>query len=290
MWCVIGLFYLLSLLPISVLDFIGERLGRLLANKNRKRRKIAEINLGMCFPDRQPQEIKLMVEAHFEFLMRSIMHYGLIWWASEKRLARYLDLQGFDRIKQIQAKGENVIILLSHCTGLEFAVSAIAQKFPSSGPYKPFSNPVIDWLIARARQRFNDGQAFTRDDGLRPIIKQARQGRVIIYLADEDLGPDVSVFVPFFGVSKATIPVLGRLAHSCKATVLPAFSCYDKDSRQYKVTLFKPVEGFPTMDQQQDAELMNQMIETTVKSCPVQYFWTLKFFKTRPGDGSNLYQ
>ncbi len=288
-WIAVGIFYLVSLLPISVLDGIGVKLGRLLAKKNKKRFKIVKINLELCFPEKEAEEIDRMVIQHFEFLMRAIMHYGLTWWASEKRLQKYLDLQGFEQVKQLQESGHNIIILLSHCTGLEFAVSAISQQFPSSGPYKSFDHPVVDWLIARARTRFNDLQAFTRNEGLRPIIKQAKQGRVIIYLADEDLGPDVSVFATFFGINKATIPMLGRLAHSCKAKVLPAISCYDEQQHRYRVTLFPPLENFPTLEQQSDAELMNQMIETTVRSCPLQYFWTLKFFKTRPAGESKIY-
>ena len=288
-WIAIGVFFLISLLPIALLDAIGVRLGHLLVRKNRKRYEIVKTNLTLCFPDKGASEIEQMVISHFEFLMRSIMHYGLVWWASEKRLRKLLKLEGFEQVKQLQDQGQNVIVLLSHCTGLEFAVSAISQNFPGSGPYKPLGNPVIDWLVAKARQRFNDGLAFRREEGLRPIIKQAKQGRVIIYLADEDLGPDVSLFAPFFGIPKATIPVLGRLAHACKAKVLPAFSCYDPVKRHYKVTLFPPMAEFPTLDQQKDTELMNNMIESTVNSCPTQYFWTLKMFKTRPDNEQPYY-
>lgn len=289
-WFAIGCFYLLSLLPVAFLDVIGKWLGKLLASKNLKRRRIVMTNLQLCFPDKPLDEIEQMMLAHFEYLMRGIMHYGLIWWASEKRLQRHLQLEGFEQVSEIQQSGQNVIVLLSHCTGLEFAVSALSQQFACSGPYKPFKHPVVDWLIARARRRFNDLLPFSRDEGLRPIIRQARQGRVIIYLADEDLGADVSVFAPFFGINKATIPILGRLAQSCDAKVLPAISCYDPQKRHYRVRLFPAMQEFPVQNQQQDTELMNQMIETTVRFCPAQYFWTLKLFKTRPSGEARIYQ
>ena len=289
-WFALGCFYLLSLLPVALLDVIGQWLGKLLAHKNRKRRQIVMTNLKLCFPDKPLDEIEQMMLAHFEYLMRGIMHYGLIWWSSEKRLQRHLQLEGFEQVKEIQRAGQNVIVLLSHCTGLEFAVSALSQNFACSGPYKPFKHPVVDWLIARARRRFNDLLPFSRDEGLRPVIRQAKQGRVIIYLADEDLGADVSVFSPFFGVNKATIPILGRLAQSCDAKVLPAISCYDATKHRYNVKLFPAMPEFPTLDQQQDTNLMNQMIETTVRFCPIQYFWTLKLFKTRPPGGDKVYE
>jgi len=287
-WLGIGLFYLITLLPLPVIDKIGAILGRLLMRKNRKRYAIVKTNLSLCFSNKNESELEVMVARHFEFLMQSMMHYGLTWWASASKLQRLLQLEGFEKVNQLQQQGHNVIILLSHCTGLEFAVSAITRAFASSGPYKPFKNPVVDYLIARARQRFGC-RTFTREEGLRPIISDARQGRVIIYLADEDLGPGVSVFAPFFGVQKATIPVLGRLAKSCKAKVLPAISCYDQAAHRYRISLLDGLADYPQGDELVDAAGMNQMIEKTIESCPLQYLWILKFFKTRPEGETPLY-
>ena len=288
-WLGIGGFYLISLLPMSMLDKIGSVLGRYLMKKNRKRYDVVKTNLSLSFPDLSQVELENMVARHFEYLMQSMMHYGKSWWASDKRLLGLMQFEGFERIEQLQQEGQNVIVLLSHCTGLEFAVAAITSRFPSSGPYKPFKNDVVDYLIAKARQRF-DCRTFTREDGFRPIISDARQGRVIIYLADEDLGPDVSVFAPFFGVQKATIPVLGRLAKSCRAKVLPAISCYDQELRQYRVSLLQEIPGFPCGDELTDTVTMNEMIEKTVSKCPAQYLWILKFFKTRPDGQQGFYQ
>ena len=289
-WLGIGIFYLVSLLPMPLLDKIGAALGRYLMKKNRKRYRIVKTNLSLCFPDKSDRELEEMVAGHFQYLMQGIMHYGRIWWASNKKLLQLVQFEGFERISQLRKEGHNVIILLSHCSGLEFAVAAIASRFSSSGPYKPFKNPVVDYLIANARLRFDDCSSFTREDGFRPIISDARQGRVIIYLADEDLGPEVSVFAPFFGVQKATIPVLGRLAKSCRAKVLPAISCYDQKTHKYQVSLLREFPGFPSGEANNDAAQMNAMIEKTVEKCPLQYLWILKFFKTRPDGETGFYQ
>jgi lipid A biosynthesis (KDO)2-(lauroyl)-lipid IVA acyltransferase len=287
-WILLGLFFLFSKLPISWLDSAAVKLAAFLSNYNKKRFRIVKTNLGLCFPDKSENAIEEMVVRHFELLVKGLLHYGILWWASEKKLRKMINVEGFDQVKACQDAGKNVIVLLSHCTGLEFAVLAISSQFDASGPYKPFENPVLDWLIQRSRERFGD-QSFTREDGLRPIIKSARQGKVIIYLADEDLGAEVSTFAPFMGIQKATVPVLGRLAKACNACVLPAFSCYDENSHQYKVTLFPPAEDFPANEVNEDSRLMNQMIEKTIHSCPVQYFWTLKLFKTRPEGEAKVY-
>jgi lauroyl-KDO2-lipid IV(A) myristoyltransferase len=112
---------------------------------------------------------------------------------------------------------------------------------------------------------------------------------VLIYLADEDLGEKNSVFVPFFGVQKATIPVLGRLTKSCDAVVLPCVSCYEPENRRYSIRLLPEIKDFPSGDDVQDSASMNRAIEAAIMHCPIQYLWTLRYFKTRPPGEASVY-
>jgi len=292
-WLGLGVFALMSLLPIAVLDSLGERLGRVAAKKNRKRFAIVKTNLSLCFPDRTPEEIETMVYRAFEAQFRSLLHYcGIFWWP-EARLRRHINRQGFEQIEKYRAEGKNVIALLSHHVGLDFGGISIAMDYYAGTVYKVLRNPVMNWKMANGRLRFarrHGGELFVREDGLRPLIRATRKGAVLIYLADEDLGQQHSVFAPFFGVPKATLPVLGRLAQSCKAVVLPCYSCYDRDKRRYNITMLPPVTGLSASDDVQDATLMNQAIEKTVLACPEQYLWTLRYFQTRPEGEASLYE
>ncbi len=202
-------------------------------------------------------------------------------------------MSDFEQIDSFQKQGKNVIILLTHSVGLEFAVAAISMRFSSSGPYKEMRNPVIDWMIANGRLRFgkhSGSRLFTREDGLKPLIRETRNGKVLIYLADEDLGEKSSVFAPFFGVQKATIPMLGRLAKSCNAVVFPCVSCYEAETRSYSIKLLPKMENMPGADSEADSINMNKAIEAAVRHCPIQYLWTLRYFQTRPPGEESLYE
>lgn len=287
-WFGLMLFYFFSLLPLSVINAVGERLGDYAARKNKKRFHIAKVNLSLCFPDKKEAEIEAMVFEHFRAYLRSLMHYGLIWWAPPSRLDKYIDVEGFEKIDQLISQKKNIILLTCHNGGLEFTGVALAMRYACSGPYKPMRNELINWMIARGRTRFGT-IAYTREEGFRPLIRDTRKGRLLIYLADEDLGPDVSVFAPFFGVQKATIPVLGRLTGSCDAVVLPCIGCYDAARSKYIIRLLPQMEGFPTGDDVADAAAMNQVVEDMVAQCATQYFWNLRLFQTRPSGESSVY-
>ena len=287
-WFGLMLFYLFSLLPLSVINAVGEKLGEYAAKKNKKRFNFARINLSLCFPEKTQDEINAMVLEHARAHVRGLMQYGLIWWAPLSRLDKFIDVEAFEQIDQLLEQNKNIILLTCHHAGLEFTGIALSRRYACSGPYKPLRNEVINWVIARGRARLGT-IAYTREEGFRPLIRDTRKGRLLIYLADEDLGSDVSVFAPFFGVQKATISVLGRLTKSCDAAVLPCIACYDKERSKYVVKLLPKIENFPSGDDVSDATMMNKAVEDMISQCVVQYFWTMRLFQTRPPGEDSVY-
>lgn len=292
-WLGLGFFMMLSFLPVPILDWLGGQLGNIAARSNKKRFNIVSTNLSLCFPEKSSGEIEEMVKQNFQAQFRSLMHYCILWWRPAVSVRKRIHKSGFEKIEQYEQQGKRVIILLLHNVGLEFAIAGISMDYTSVGPYKPIRNPVLNWVIAKGRLRFgsaNGGEIFTRDDGLRPLIRKTRAGKILVYLADEDLGAERSVFVPFFGIPKATVPVLGRLAKSCNAVVLPCVCCYQTKSRRYEVTLLPELKNVPSGDDERDSLSMNKAIEQAIIKCPVEYLWSLRYFQTRPPGESSVYE
>jgi len=278
---------------MPVLDRVGNRLGEYAAKKNRKRFNIARVNLSLCFPAKSEQDIEDMVLEHFRAQLRSAMHLFIVWWRPVFMVRRKIVREGFDQIDHYRQQGKQVIVLLCHSVGLDFAVASISMDYNTNGPYKPMRNEVIDFMFTHGRSRFGakfGGKLFTREDGLRPLIKETRAGKVLIYLADEDLGGENPVFAPFFAEPKATIPVLGRMAKVCNAVVLPCVSCYDPEIRKYRVKMLPVIEDFPSGDDVVDSTAMNKAIESGVLECPSQYLWTFRYFQTRPEGEAPVYE
>jgi lauroyl-KDO2-lipid IV(A) myristoyltransferase len=291
-WIGLGVFFIVTLLPMVFIDWLGCRLGSIAATKNKKRFNIVKTNLSLCFPDRDNSELEKMVVKSFQAQFQSLLHYFILWWRRESTVRKKIQTTGFDQISHYQQQGKRIIILLVHNVGLDFAVAAITMDYSANGPYKGLRNPVIDWMMAKGRTRFgnkNGGKLFTREDGLRPLIRETRAGKILIYLADEDLGAENSIFVPFYGVPKATIPVLGRLAKSCDAVVFPCVSCYEKENRRYSVKLMPKMENMPNGDDEKDSTNMNKAIEQAINHCPLQYLWMLRYFQTRPEGHASVY-
>lgn len=292
-WLGLGLYFIFTLLPLPIIDRFSLWLGSVAASKNKKRFNIAKINLSLCFPDKADAEIEQMVVEHFQAQFRSVLHYFILWWRPEVIVRKRIHKTGFEQIAHYQQQDKKIIILFMHSVGLDFAGAAISMDHDVIAPYKRMRNPVIDWVLAKGRLRFgktNNNKLFTREDGLRPLIREVRAGKILGYFADEDLGEKNSIFVPFYGVQKATIPVLGRLAKACNAVVLPCVSCYEPEHHRYSIKLLPRIEELPSGDDETDCIYMNKAIETAIEYCPIQYLWTLRYFQTRPPGEASLYE
>lgn len=287
-WLGIGLLFIIAWLPDFVTALLSHVLGGYIAANNKKRRHIAKINLRLCYPDKSETEINAFLQTHFIEHVRALLTYPRLWFYPQFLLRRKLLVEGFEQIDSYRKQKRNIIILLSHSVGLDVAITSISMRYGANGPYKHLRHPVFDWLIANRRIRYG-GTIFPREDGLRPILRATRMGNPLVYLADEDLGNERSIFTPLFGIPKATIPVLGRLAKSCDAVVLPCICCYDRQQRRYKTTLLPPIENMRG-DDAGDTLAMNQAIEKTIALCPAQYYWSFRLFKTRPPGEASFYE
>lgn len=288
-WLAILCLWLIMFLPPVIQDKLANLLGYLARNINKKRRRIARKNIDTCFTDLTDEEKKQMLRDNFRHQARSVLSFGLFWWAPVRVLEKRIIIQGQNYIDASLKNGRAVIFMAAHSYALEAAVSATTMRYPLSGPFNPMKNKLLDWFVARGRQRHGTF-IYPRAAGLRPIIKDVRSGCTMFYLPDEDLGRDRSIFVPFFGTEKASVPVLGRLAKTCKADVLPTIACYDEQQHRFIVHVFPPLQDFPQGEDMADTLSMNRALEKLVQVCPEQYFWIMKLFKTRPDKTQKFYQ
>jgi len=122
---------------------------------------------------------------------------------------------------------------------------------------------------------------------MRSVIRTVKSGLPLYYLPDMDLGPVNSIFVPFFGVQTATIPMVSRLARVAGAKVMMAVTEMTDDG--YILHIEPPWQNFPGGSVEEDTARMNRELERWVLRMPAQYFWTHKRFKTRPEGEPSLY-
>ncbi len=285
---VLGFLWLFHWLPLGVQAAAGRALGRLLFHAAASRRRVALRNLELCFPEMPAEERRRLAKENFQWVVRSILERGLLWYASAERLKRLIHVEG--DIGFAAATAGPAMWLVPHFVGLELAGTASAlQPRRVVSMYQTQSNAVFDDALKRGRLRWNNGDLLPRHHNAMPLVKAIKRGMVFLNLPDMDFGERDAAFVPFFGVPAATLLAPSRLARSLGMRVQPVVVEMLPGGRGYRVRYLPPWTDFPTDDAEADTLRMNRWIESEIRRNPAQYLWVHKRFKTRPAGQPSLY-
>ncbi|MHB1512238.1 MAG: lysophospholipid acyltransferase family protein [Acidiferrobacter sp.] len=275
----LGVFWCLSHLPLPVLAFLGRILGGIGYGVLGSRRRVVATNLRLCFPEQSEAWRRRLARTHFASLGQGFFDVMIAWWASPARLSRLISFRGREHYDRALARG-NVILLAPHFAGFEVACLLSTER-PMVNVYRRLPNPVFEAAFRRSVGRFG-ATMITQQEGVRPVLKALKEGRVLFYLPDQDFGERSSVFAPFFGVPTITLHAVGRLARAVSAQVVPCYVWQKPRGRGYEIVFGAPLANFPSGDVLTDATATNRAIEEGVRERPEQYFWVHKRFKTRP--------
>ncbi|MDP5239368.1 lysophospholipid acyltransferase family protein [Uliginosibacterium sp. 31-16] len=280
--------WLFHWLPLRVQAAFGWLLGHLLYVLVAPRRRVVLTNLRLCFPELSETERRKLARRNVVAVTRSFLERGMVWWASEARIRRNVELRGLEKLQALQREGRAVIVLIPHFTNLDVG-NRLAMEVDCVSVYSAQNNKLLEKMLLHGRTRFGNQHLLSRQEGIRGAVKALKTGRPLYYLPDMDLGPRDSIFVPFFGVQTATVPGLPRIAKLAKAAVIPLIILAKPDAQGYVCEFGEVWENFPSDDPDADTARMNAFIESEVRKAPEQYYWVHKRFKTRPPGEPKLY-
>lgn len=283
----LAVIWLLHFLPLRLLAPLGRALGLAFYALGRERREVALTNIELCFPQWSEAERRRLARRHFQAFGRGVVEHGILWWSSKGRVQRLVRIEGLEHWRAVADRP--VIWLAPHFVGLDMGGIRLGSEYRVVSVYSHQKDREFDAVLYRGRTRFVIPELYSRQQGIRPVVKAMRQGLPFYYLPDMDFGERDSIFVPFFGVPAATITGLARIARLADAVVVPAVTRQLPGAGGYALTFYPAWRDFPSDDDERDARRMNAFIEERVREMPEQYFWLHKRFKTRPPGEARFY-
>lgn len=250
------------------------------------RRRVTLTNLRLCFPALTEQQRAQIARRCFRNIARGALDHSVLWLGTRDIVEQYIRVDGLEHLQA--AIGQPLILIAPHFVGLDAGGIRFNTLMRGISIYSTQSNPAWDAWLLKGRRRFNDPVLVARQGAdMRAVIRSVKDGLPLYYLPDMDLGAANSIFVPFFGVPSATIPMVPRIARIVGARVMMAVTEMTDDG--YVLHFEAPWADFPGESIEADTARMNQEIERWVLKMPDQYLWTHRRFKTRPAGHASVY-
>ncbi len=286
-WIGVGLATACAYLPWPWQQALGRVLGSMLHALARSRRRVAERNIALCFPELDAAAQATLVRRSFQALGIGLFEFARAWWGSVDPMRGSVRVEGLEHLDAARAGGRGVIIISGHFTTLEIAARLMCDYAPLAGMYRPHDQGAMEWAVKHGRMRYAQAM-FTRDE-LRPALKHLKQGRLLWFAPDQDTRRGESVFVPFFGQPAYSLTSTHQLARMSGASVI-AFAHERRADGGYTLRLSPPFEDFPSSDATADTARVMAAIEAMARQAPTQYLWIHRRFKRQPEGHGALYE
>lgn len=285
-----GLLRLFAALPLAWNRRLGTLLGGILAHTPNALRHCGAINLKLCLPELSDRERRHLLHAHLIETGKTILEMGPLWlWSAPRLRALMGETLATEPIDAALRTGKGVILATPHLGSWEMAGHFCAERWGLTILYRPPRLAALNGLMRRGRERCGGHAVPTDASGVRRLYEALSKGGVVGILPDQDPGESGGVFAPFFGVPANSMVLLGRLARKTGAPVFFGFCVRIPGSEKYRLQFMPAPEGIADADPSVAAAAMNRGVEAFVRSCPEQYQWGYRRFRTRPAGAARIY-
>jgi KDO2-lipid IV(A) lauroyltransferase len=264
----ISLFF--SFIPRYIKIFIGKYLGSFMYYILPIRKKVAEINIKIAFPDFNKSQINRMV-------LKSYQHYGilLIEFLSQKKNNIYNFLNPIDEITKKHLLDNNGHILMTaHIGNWELMVPIISKYKKIMGVAREQKNSGADKFIKENRS-FKNVTLITNKDSAKKMVSALLQKELLFLVCDQNAKSKGNK-INFFNKKSSFPKGPGHFYYLTKCKLLYGFCILKKD---YKYELIiRELNIKNNIEQKEEIiieinRLYVEILEDVIKKYPEQYFW-----------------
>lgn len=268
----LGLFRLLALLPLALLQRGGALLGVAvyLASGGYRRKLLANLATAGL-----PRRLRWRCAAHAG---RMVGELPWVWFRPRAELAARVHCDDLAVLDEAERAGRGVLFVTPHLGAFEVTARWYATRAPITVLFKPPKQPALARVLAAARNADGMQSAPTTLAGVRTLLRALRRGEAVGLLPDQVPGDGEGRWAAFFGVPAWTMTLPQRLAQASGAAVVLAVGERLGAGRGWRLRLER-------LDGPLTPEALNAAMERRILELPAQYLWGYNRYKRPVGAG-----
>ncbi|MCU7933574.1 MAG: lysophospholipid acyltransferase family protein [Candidatus Thiodiazotropha sp. (ex Dulcina madagascariensis)] len=284
------LWRLLSHLPLTWLHALGRFIGRLYIWFPNRERRIAGINLRLCYPELAGEDITILRDRAIEQMGCTFTEMAAIWFRPVSEVVGLVrQISGEEQLERTD--GQGLIILLPHLGCWEIIGLELPFHEQVTSLYRPPRKGAYEAVVRHARERSGAELVPTDNSGVKRIYQALMNGGVTCILPDQQPKSDKgAVFAPFFDIPALTMLLVNRLARKTGAKVVFAYAERLAGGRGYHIHYLDAPKAIADEDPIKAATALNLGVESLIRLLPTQYQWSYKRFHAQPEGEASPYR
>jgi KDO2-lipid IV(A) lauroyltransferase len=280
-----------ALLPLPAVHLLGILTGWALILVPNRLARDTRTNISLCLPNLDRVRQRQLARESLVETGKTLLETGALWLRSGPRALRLIrSVQGLEVVQAGMEQGRGIILATPHLGAWEAAGLYGAATFNMTCLYRPLRVKELEELVRSARNRLGANFVPATGRGIRRVCKTLAQGGTVAMLPDQEPRQGTGGnFTPFFGIPARTMTLLARLANRTGAVVIFAWCERLSWGRGYTLHFSAAPQDISSPDLSVATLAMNRSIEGLVRSCPAQYQWSYRRFRTRPAGVSWIY-
>lgn len=253
----------------------GTRFGTLMRTILRGRDRLAMRNLRIAFPDRDPAELRrILDECWRHFGRQSLGWVRMLRMTNEEVLAR-CEIVNEEILREGLERGKGVVLISAHYGSWEvggLVITSLVKNVTTVA--RRLDNEYLERDLARLRTQ-TGAQVVDRRNAARALLKGLSSNGVLVLLPDQAVLPREGVLVPFLGRPAWTTPAPAKMAVRHDSTIVFVFCI--PDGLRHRLVFEEPIRVDRLSVDERDpvalTQRINEIISRRIADHPDLWLW-----------------
>mgnify|MGYP001437527743 CR=1 FL=1 len=271
------LFYLISLVPKSLIIIVVDIYIYTKIYKYFNSYKVTKVNLKIAYPDLNIENIEKLAKLSIRESLISVYETLYTWGRSHiNSSSKIFKVKNNFLLKNKFYEGNGLILVSIHNRSVDMLLKWINSQITTVSLYKRVKNKRLDKFVKSNRE--HDGALCyeTTMLGVRNLFKALKKNGAVCFAADQVPKRGMGEYINFFGRDAYSTTLVQSLAVKTKAAVM---YLYINSSLTNFLSISIECCNNSIYDDSKHKLLLNNDIERIINKRPIDYSWEYKRFR-----------
>ena len=216
------LFYLLSLVPKSLFEYLIDIYLSLGVYKYSSGFKVTSKNIEIAFPDRNKKDVALLAKRSFKESIISGYESIYTWGRNDAKVnSNILRIENNYLINNLKENG--LIAVSFHNRSVDMLLTWMNSQHTTTSLFKKIKNNTLNTYVKQRRESKNSKCYETNISGVKEIFKSLKNNNIVCFAADQVPKRGFGEYIDFFNVKAYTTTLVQSLVNKTEANVMYFF-------------------------------------------------------------------